>query len=162
MDLRDDFERRLFDRSYILNITTRCWNWTGTLNRRGGYGQCNFLRDGKRLLAHRWSWLLARGPIPDGLHVLHRCDNPRCVNPEHLFLGTHQDNMRDAILKGRRKHPSPPRVRGEKHGRAKLNAEQVKAIRLDDRTSGAVAKDYGMSPSTIHEIRERRIWRHVP
>lgn len=76
-----------------------CWEWTGHAN-RSGYGRVT--RRGRDLFAHRYSWELANGPIPDGLIVCHRCDNPPCVRPEHLFLGTHSDNMRDAQRKGRR------------------------------------------------------------
>jgi len=83
-----------------------CWIWNGC-HYRHGYGQTSI--DGKHLLAHRVAWALEHGPIPEGLHVLHKCDNPPCVRHHHLFLGTRSDNMRDCVQKGR--HPKPP----EKH-----------------------------------------------
>ncbi len=75
-----------------------CWTWTGSLG-KWGYG--HFRVDSKTMLAHRVSWMLHNGEIPNGLFVCHHCDNPKCVNPEHLFLGTHQDNIDDMMSKGR-------------------------------------------------------------
>jgi len=86
---------------YIAKVTVGhdgCWGWVGSID-HFGYGQIQ--HEGKVQPAHRVSWVLARGPIPDGLCVLHRCDNPPCTNPEHLFLGTKKDNMMDAARKGR-------------------------------------------------------------
>ena len=80
--------------------TESCWVWTGSV-RHFGHGHLNVSR--RRILAHRFSWELAHGPVPAGLNVCHRCDNPRCVHPEHLFLGTQGDNVRDMVAKGR--HP---------------------------------------------------------
>lgn len=75
-----------------------CWTWTGA-TKRSGYGQ--FSAGHRTMNASRWSWVFANGEVPDGMHVLHRCDEPACVNPNHLFLGTHLDNMRDKVAKGR-------------------------------------------------------------
>lgn len=79
---------------------TDCWHWCGPTN-AFGYGRITY--QGKLSVAHRLSWVAFNGPIPDGLSVLHRCDNPSCINPEHLFLGTYSDNLRDAWAKGRNK-----------------------------------------------------------
>jgi len=106
------------------------------------------------VLAHRIAYEQTVGPIPDGLIVCHRCDNPACVNPEHLFLGTHKDNAQDKVAKGR--HPI-----GEGAPAAKLTERDVVAIRRDPRSHVEVAEAYGMSDWTIKDIRNRRIWRHI-
>lgn len=84
---------------YVESVTAPgCWEWTGTKDKHG-YGRVRV--DQRKARAHRVAWEAFKGEIPAGLHVLHRCDNPGCVNPEHLFLGTHGDNMRDREAKGR-------------------------------------------------------------
>ena len=93
-----------------------CWNWTGSLNEKG-YGLFRIGgRKGKAEKAHRVSWEMFNGPIPENLHVLHLCDNRKCVNPEHLFLGTHQDNMKDMMTKGRCGIRKALKTRKERHG----------------------------------------------
>src|SRR5574343_1097240 len=98
-----------FTRKYVVDPDTDCWNWTASRH-RDGYGWFGPGGRGRLILAHRWSYERFVGPVPQGLYVLHRCDNPGCVNPDHLFVGTQQDNVDDCIRKGRRSHQ---RVRRE-------------------------------------------------
>lgn len=133
-----------------------CWNWTSSTLR--GYGVAYF--QGQSWRAHRLIWTFVNGPIPDGLHVLHTCDNKCCCSPAHLFLGTQADNNRDMWAKGR---ANPGRVVGEQHGRSKLTANEVKEIRD---LSPLLAPDelahrYGISPSHTRAIIKYRYWRHV-
>lgn len=98
---REQWEpKKRFSGKYKINAETGCWEWVSTFSK--GYGQIRM--SGKYLYAHRVAYELFKGPITDGLLVCHKCDNPRCVNPEHLFLGTHRDNVVDSINKGRFKH----------------------------------------------------------
>jgi HNH endonuclease len=132
-----------------------CWIWTAAKDGMG-YGLFG-TRPGRCERAHRIAWLLAYGSRPGALCVLHRCDNPACVRPDHLFLGTREDNMRDRQKKGRQ-------ARGARAGRAKLTTELVLQIR-GLRAAGAEAKDlatrFGVDASTISAICLRRSWRHV-
>jgi hypothetical protein len=130
-----------------------CWLWDGTL-KETGYGQAAY--HGKRVSAHRVSFILFSGPITNGLHVLHKCDVRNCVNPAHLMLGTHTDNMHDMIAKGR--HVAP---RGERAGGAKLTEQEVRAIRMEEGAASRIGARYGVSKSLVHAIRNGRIWRHV-
>lgn len=135
---------------------TACWEWLGSKTSQG-YGCIRMERKTEK--AHRASWVLHHGAIPEGLHVLHRCDNPSCVNPNHLWLGTNYDNVQDRDQKGR--YPWRP---GESHPRAKLTEPQVIEIRR--RADGgegcqAIAKDYGVSRTTVGDIKYRRSWRHI-
>ncbi len=139
--------------------TNGCWEWTAYKNR--GYGRINAERPpNKKIRAHRLAYELFVGPIPKGMDVLHKCDNPSCVNPNHLFLGTHADNMTDRNLKGRQAF-------GERHGRAKLTLRQVKEIRrlYKPRScefgSGALSERYGVSHTTILDIVKREKWKGV-
>lgn len=138
--------------------TEGCWLWTACLN-RDGYGDFNLGRRGQgHELAHRYSWALANGPIPDDLCVLHRCDVRSCVRPDHLFLGTRTDNHADMVAKGRtRGNPT----RGEAHNQAKLTAEQVIAIREAGGRQRDVAALFGVSQTLVSRIRRREIWTHI-
>lgn len=151
-----------------------CWLFTGRILNTG-YGRIAIsMGDGKRVhfSAHRAAYELAYGPIPQGLLVCHRCDVRHCVNPAHLFLGTHADNMADAAQKGRmmhgERHNSRTRrdtfPRGERHGMAKLTETDVRAIR-DARAAGetgrSIAHHYGVSEDTISLIVRRKRWLHV-
>jgi hypothetical protein len=109
-------------------------------------------------LAHRMMWRVTYGDIPPGVHVLHRCDNPSCVNPAHLFLGDAQANVDDKMRKGRHRYGH---VTGETHGMAKLTEEQVREILASDVPGKRLAKQYGVSDTTIYDIRKRRIWSHI-
>lgn len=110
--------------------------------------------DGTLKYAHRWSWELENGPIPAGLGVLHHCDNPPCINPAHLFLGTQADNDRDAWKKG-----LIPILCGE--ARSKLTEEQVKAIRASPKRNFELTKEFNIDSSNISRIRSRKQWRHI-
>jgi hypothetical protein len=134
--------------------TEYCWNWTGP--KRKGYG--HVWVNGKTVRAHRASWMLVNGEIPDGLFVLHKCDNPSCVNPDHLYLGTHTDNMKDKVERDRCAHLDR---RGELGGRSVLTNEIVLSIRADSRINKDVAEHYGVDRSTISDIRRRKSWKHI-
>ena len=112
----------------------------------------------KTRLAHRVAWELFRGPIPDGLFVLHKCDTPACVAVHHLFLGTQLDNIQDRETKRRGNQ-----ARGEQHGFAKLTEQKVKQIRKNAKTrsSRQLAKKYGVGHNTILCVIKRRTWKHV-
>lgn len=136
-----------------------CWLWTGELDTKG-YGAVVYL--GRRYGAHRASWIVAKGEIPAGLCVLHKCDNPACVNPDHLFLGTKADNMADMIAKGRAIHngPAKPR-RGEECSHAKVTAKDVIAIRAASGPQHNIARAYGISPQQVSRIKRGVRWAHV-
>lgn len=143
------------------HMTTPCWIWTGTIIRRPKYGdRGQFWVNGKPQYAARVAWELVHGPIPEGLHVLHHCDVPLCVREDgHLFLGTHQDNMRDRDQKGRRAPPC-----GSQNGNAKLNEEYVRNIRRRleaGEVQSVIAADYGVTHFTISLIHLGKTWTHV-
>ncbi len=153
-----------------VNKTNDCWLWTASNNYQ--YGTLNIKN--KICKAHRLSWELHYGKIPDELHVLHHCDIPLCVNPDHLFLGSHQDNMKDMIEKGREtfkkgfdiKKVCPNLVinnKGERNGRSKLTEKDVLEIRKLSSlmTHVKLAKIFKMSPVTISEIVNNKSWTHI-
>lgn len=129
-----------------------CWEWTGATNEHG-YGRLA-AGLGKNFKAHRVSWELHNGPIPDGMNVLHRCDNPPCTNPEHLFLGTQKDNTRDMVSKLRMKY-------GEKASWSKLTEEQVRSILSDSRPQRVIAQEYGICQQSVSSIKRRINWKHL-
>lgn len=128
-----------------------CWEWRGQRNQYG-YGQFRLGPSGPSPGAHRVSWALHHDMgVPLGLFVLHRCDNPGCVNPAHLWLGTAKDNAADMDAKGRRAAHYRAHTR-----KRKLTDDQVRMIRLDDRPAHHVAHDYGVAEGTVYNIRARR------
>lgn len=146
-------------RERIQNYTEHgegCWSWTGYRD-PNGYGRLRV--DGVPKLAHRLSWELYRGTIPEGMHVLHRCDNPPCVKPAHLFLGDHDMNMRDKMAKKRHRYGVS---KGEKHGCSKLTEQQVREIRASVGPSRIIGEQYGISGRQVREIRTRTAWAHIP
>jgi len=150
MTLNIPFEVR-FWRNVDKQDDSACWNWIrSTL--RGGYGKTERKR-GKAFSAHRAAWELTYGPIPKGMLVLHHCDNPRCVNPKHLWLGTQKDNVHDAFSKGRR-HGRP----GESNPIHKLTEQEVLEIRDSALSQCALAGMHGVSPSLISRIQHGERW----
>lgn len=137
-----------------------CWEWQGALTE--GYG--NFTYQRKNYHCHRVSWELAYGPIPGGLWVLHRCDNRKCVRPDHLFLGTHLDNIQDMVAKGRHSfHRRADRPCGQAHPNAKLTDHAVRDIRAYAPTTSiaALARRHGVSESAIQAVLHGDTWIHV-
>ena len=143
----------LFDTGYTVS-PSGCWVWTRNRT-MVGYGRV-YTGNKAHVLAHRYSWTKFRGPIPEGMFVCHRCDNPACVNPDHLFLGTPAENVRDAAKKGR-----TARQQGEQHGMAKLSADDVLAIRSSDAPGRELAEQYGISASHVSALRHRTFWSHL-
>ena len=133
-----------------------CWEW-GASTQTNGYGRVSV--QGKPVAAHRVSWEMEHGLIPDRLFVLHRCDNKICVRPSHFFLGDHRANSDDKLMKGREAH-----VNGERNGHAKLTEWQVREMRRlhgEGLTCTALSQKYAISRVTAWQIVNRRRWRHI-
>lgn len=137
-----------------------CWVWTGARNPKG-YG--NFSSNKRFFKAHRHAWSLFNGEIPKNIFVCHRCDNPSCVRPEHLFLGSNQDNLHDASLKGRMS--SWQRAQGEANGNSRIDRRAVRAIREAFENAcfsvKQLADGFNIGRSTVLHILNRETWRHV-
>lgn len=135
-----------------------CWEWKAKARHWYGYGVLNLGTGERNMLAHRLAFTLEHGPIPEGMKVLHKCDNPPCTNPAHLFLGSQGDNVRDAATKGRIS-------RGDRHTHAKLGAHQVRCIRKMYVDHGWFQRElavlYGVGQSAISQIVNRKLWKHI-
>lgn len=140
---------------------TGCWEWIGPMFKDSGYGMfCMSGRKRKTWAAHRISWMMNSGQeIPQGMLVCHRCDNRKCVNPEHLFIGTHKENNVDTQVKGRGNHPT-----GDRCTWSKVTEDQVKEILMSPYGKGAngdFAKRFGITQSQVSHIRSGKRWTHV-
>lgn len=136
--------------------TDSCWLWTASVNKQG-YGKFNPTRS-PQWGAHRFSWFLHHGPIPEGMWVLHKCDITPCVNPDHLFLGTALENNHDMIRKGRQRYPA-----GLECAHSKLTAADIQQIRerIPKEPLSAIAKDYGVNPVSIFNVKHRITYAEV-
>jgi len=132
-----------------------CWAWDAGKG-RGGYGQMWIPEQRSNRPAHRISYELHIGSIPDGMLVCHTCDEPSCINPAHLFLGTHADNSADMVAKNRQQ-----RAVGENANGSRLTESQIKSIRSDTRAQWEIASEYGVHQSQISKIKSRKHWRHI-
>lgn len=148
MPLQDRYWRK------VVQNSSGCWDWSGAI------GDTGYTRIDSNHYGHRVSYEIHHGPIPPGMYVLHRCDNRRCTNPDHLFIGTHDDNMRDMQSKGRGRWSG---VYGERHGGAKLTEAQVIEMRRLHAAGGisqaALARRFGVSQAMVSRIIRRTAWR---
>jgi len=155
------FNDNLFFSKIVENDISGCHEWSASVNNKG-YGQFHVrMEDGKKRMvrAHRLAWMIKNGDIPERMLVLHKCDNPKCVNPDHLFIGTNQDNMDDMNKKGRGK---PPEIKyGDTHSRAKLTWKDVDCIRhIGSRlTQRKLAEIFGVDQKTIFPILKGETWK---
>lgn len=149
----------LVEKRRRLDLETGCWIDTGTQLSRKGYTKIYYSRGW--IPTTRFIWELTHAvPVPPGMLVCHRCDNPPCFNPEHLFLGTNKDNMHDMISKGRSRHP-----KGEETNNRKLNNSQVLEIRQEYASGGfsmrRIAQRYGISKTHVRQIVRKIKWKHL-
>jgi hypothetical protein len=146
--------------------TDSCWLWVGGSN--NGYGMISPGKDGvNNVLAHRISWMLHNGPIPDGMDILHNCpsgDNSLCVNPAHLRPGTHAENMADKVKKGRQYRPNPDTIRGENNNASKFTTGDIvvmRQLRSMGYTLYKIAGFFGVGHGTTGKICRRERWTHI-
>lgn len=145
-----------FNAKWERDAATGCWLWTASTHSKG-YGQIKWPKQRWQIPAHRLSFLIHKGEIPDGLQVCHTCDNPRCVNPEHLFAGTSGDNHADMVSKDRH-------LKGERSPRAKLDDGTVREILQalqDGKSQRTIASMYGVGQMTISRIKRGERWAHL-
>jgi len=149
-----------FNKKYTKVVTTGCWEWNGPFT-RGNYG--TFTVNKKQYRAHRYAYSTLVGEIPENMLVCHKCDNPKCVNPEHLFLGSHLDNNHDMHSKGRAPKTNP-KIAGVNNKVAKLTDNDVRTIR-DLAACGVskaeIGRKYSIRDSHVCKIVLRQLWRHV-
>jgi hypothetical protein len=150
------FEKRFWARVDVKS-NDECWLWKMSINKKTGYGKSKI--HGNHTSAHRVAYEVANGPIPKGVHILHKCDVRRCCNPNHLFPGNRQDNMDDMVNKGRQFRPI-----GEKHFNRVLDDSKVRQIReltSNGTSQRDVAKQFGVSHSAVACVCSGKTWAHV-
>ena len=162
MEYKEILKKRS-DKNSVWN--EKCLEWTGDLHYHYPHGLVNCIFNGKKAHhpAHRISYWLHKGEIPKGIYVLHSCDNPKCINPEHLHLGTQKDNIRECIERGRANHESKG-SKGVKHHKAKLSEDQVaeiRRLRSKGYTGLKLADMFNVSNPMIYYICNKKNWRHV-
>lgn len=152
-----------FDASYMPEPISGCWLWLGAEQGSNGYGRIKI--NGKAMPAHKYSYQRFVGKVPKGMLVCHRCDNPACVNPYHLFIGTNQDNTDDKVRKNRQakgiklaEAQYENRPRGELNGNSKLTKNQVDQIRSLNMPQRKIAKIFGVSQPLISKIKRKEMW----
>lgn len=170
-DLRNEETGRFIKQSAVVRFWAKvnkrgpddCWPWMAGKD-NWGYGM--FWLEDRTLHASRVAWLLTNGSIPEGMEICHSCDNPLCVNPRHLFMGSQLVNIADRENKGRRDEHLPPISKGEKHPRAKLNDDLVRMARDAYKSGvygavGKLAKAYGVNYYTLYNAASNRVWKHI-
>ncbi len=170
-DKLEDLPRRVANRLAV-DAATGCWNWTSP-NSLVGRGRGYVSVEGRPMLHHRAVWTLLRGAIPVGKYLCHHCDNPRCANPAHLYIGDSKTNVADMFARGRHWTQCEPErakrvgaesgkqndwAKGASNPKAKLTPEQVEAIKGETGTSYAIAKRYGVNATTIQRIKKGELW----
>lgn len=157
--INDVYKSKLSDEDRFLSHVTKtdyCWEW----NVPSGEGYGFFYVSNKKVKAHRFSYQLYKEQIPEGMLVCHKCDNPRCVNPDHLFLGTGSDNQQDCVKKGRAN-----RNKGEDAYNSKLTESDIRVIRwMRDLgwTLESIGKSFGIKFQYVSKICRRQVWKHIP
>jgi hypothetical protein len=148
-----------FNKHYSLDKKSGCWLWTGyklhptKANPHGyRYGRINI--NSKPMLAHRVAWIATYGEIPEGMCVCHKCDVPACVNPDHLFLGTRSDNIKDSVNKGRF-------CIGERAWKSVISENDVREIISSPKSTRALSKMYGIDAGQVSRIKQRKAWKHI-
>lgn len=136
---------------FEVNVDTQCWEWTGPI---GSHGYGTHGGNSGRNLSHMLAYEMWNGVIPEGYDVSHHCDNRPCINPDHLFVGTRQDNMRDAVSKGRQ-------AKGRDFPGTKLNEDLVREIRGSSESQYLLAERFQVGQPTISRIQSRKSWKHV-